>query len=98
MEEALTICRYKEREIRTQVESRQTRVTHQLESAEGGTDQDTGRTQAIKRHSLSGECRSGKIRTLNNDEVGHSHPREHSQKDRSENGKEASGGRGILTA
>jgi hypothetical protein len=60
---ALTIWRCKEREIRTQAGSRQTRVTHQLESAEGRTDQDTGRTQAIEGHSLSGERRKGKIRT-----------------------------------
>jgi hypothetical protein len=63
MNKALTIWRRKEREIRTQVESRQTRVTHQLESIEGGTDEDTGRTQAIEGHSLSGERRRGEIRT-----------------------------------
>jgi hypothetical protein len=60
---ALTIWRCKERKIRTQVESRKTRVTYQLESMEGGTDEDTGRMQAIEGHSLSGKCRRGKIRT-----------------------------------
>src|SRR6267142_268650 len=47
----------RERQVRTQKQTEQARGTHQLESAEGETSQDTETNRASKGHSPTGECR-----------------------------------------
>ena len=91
--------RHQEGQVRIQKESDRARGTHSLETASGGTSQDTERIRPGKGHSHSGDGIGGGIsqdRERIRPSKGHSHPRDRTGRDMSGYSKDRTK-RGALT-